>query len=70
MSDAESKTLEERLETLDALLEKMEVPGVTLDESFALYKAGLDEVKACSDMLDSMEKAMLMMNADGELEEF
>ncbi len=70
MSDAENRTLEERLETLDTLLEKMEVPGVTLDESFALYKEGLDEVKACSDMLDSMEKAMLMMNADGELEEF
>ena len=42
----------------------------SLDEAFELYKKGLDEVKSANDMVQGMEKAMLVLNSDGQLEEF
>lgn len=44
--------------------------GCILDEAFELYKKGLDEVKSANDMVQGMEKAMLVLNSDGQLEEF
>ena len=70
MSEEYKMTLEERFDCLEDILEKMEESGVTLDQSFELYKSGVEQVKACNAMLDQMEKAMLVLNADGELEEF
>ena len=48
----------------------MEDADVSLDEAFELYKKGLDEVKSDNDMVQGMEKAMLVLNSDGQLEEF
>ena len=70
MSEENKMTLEERFDCLEDILEKMEESGVTLDQSFELYKSGVEQVKACNAMLEQMEKAMLVLNADGELEEF
>ena len=48
----------------------MEAGDASLDESFELYKTGLEEIKVANAMLDDMEKAMLLLNEDGTLEEF
>jgi len=66
----QERSLEERMIDLEKIIEKMEGEDISLDESFLLYKQGLNEIKEANDMLDSMEKAMLMMTEDGELEEF
>lgn len=63
-------TLEERFSHISDILEKMETKDVSLDESFELYKQGISEIKACNEMIDSVEKAMLVLNQNGELEEF
>jgi exodeoxyribonuclease VII small subunit len=77
MSDKNSDTivqqeipLEERFAAIEGILERMESGETSLDESFALYKKGLSEIKAANDSLDLMEKAMLVLNENGELEEF
>lgn len=67
---SEQLTLEERFEELEAIIEQMESGDISLDQSFALYKEGLAQMKAANEMLDSVEKAMLALNEDGELEEF
>lgn len=70
-SGAEKETgLEERFAALEGILDHMEDEDVTLEESFALYKQGLEELAAANAMLDEIEKAMLVMTEDGELEEF
>ena len=66
----ESISLEERFEHIEEIIEKMETGDVSLDQSFELYKNGLEEIKAANAMLDDMEKAMLILNEDGTLEEF
>ena len=48
----------------------MESGEVSLDDSFELYKKGLAEIKAANDSLDRIEKAMLVLNENGELEAF
>lgn len=63
-------TLEERFEHLEQIVARMEDADVSLDEAFELYKKGLDEVKSANDMVQGMEKAMLVLNSDGQLEEF
>ncbi len=63
-------TLEERFAHLEQIVARMEDADVSLDEAFELYKKGLDEVKSANDMVQAMEKAMLVLNSDGQLEEF
>ena len=63
-------TLEERIAHLEQIVARMEDADVSLDEAFELYKKGLDEVKSANDMVQGMEKAMLVLNSDGQLEEF
>lgn len=70
MSEERKVSLEERFDRLDEIITQMENSSIGLDKSFELYKSGLDEVKSANEMLDSMEKAMLVLNEDGNLEEF
>ena len=63
-------TLEERFAHLEQIVARMEDADVSLDEAFELYKKGLDEVKSANDMVQGMEKDMLVLNSDGQLEEF
>lgn len=62
--------LEERFAAIELILDQMEEENVTLDESFELYKKGMEQMKAANQALDQIEKAMLVMNESGELEEF
>ena len=62
--------LEERFAAIVLILDLMEDENVTLDESFELYKKGMEQIKAANQALDQIEKAMLVMNESGELEEF
>ena len=41
-----------------------------LEERFAAIELILDQMKAANQALDQIEKAMLVMNESGELEEF
>ena len=70
MSDNKNISLEERFEHIEEIIDKMEAADVSLDASFELYKNGLEEIKAANALLDDMEKAMLVLNEDGNLEEF
>ena len=66
----EKTGLEERFSMIEDILGKMEDGDVTLDQSFDLYKQGIEQIKAANADLDRIEKAMLVINEDGELEEF
>ena len=71
MDNKNEKTgLEERFSMIEDILAQMEDENVTLDQSFDLYKQGIEQIKAANADLDRIENAMLVMNEDGELEEF
>lgn len=66
----ETLTLEEAFEKLDGIAGKLEDRETSLEDSFLLYKQGMELLKFCSDRLDTVEKKMLQMNEDGMLSEF
>ena len=66
----EGKTLEEAFLELDALADKLENRETSLEDSFRLYKQGMELLKYCNDKLDTVEKKMLQIYEDGSLGEF
>ena len=65
----EKMSLEQVLEKLDETIEKMQSGDVSLEESFDLYKKGMDYVKLCNDTIEKVEKKVLMLNQEGTLDE-
>lgn len=70
MSDKNKLSLEAHFESIEEIIGELESGEISLDRSFELYKNGLENIKAANAMLDDMEKAMLVLNEDGSLEEF
>ena len=66
----EEKPLEEMFTELDQLAEKLENRETSLEDSFRLYRQGMELLKLCSEKLDTVEKKMLQLNEDGTLSEF
>ena len=66
----DQKTIEEVFAQLDVLADRLEDRETSLEDSFALYKKGMELLKYCSEKLDTVEKNMLQMNEDGEFSEF
>ena len=64
------KSLEEAFNELDALTERLEERGISLEESFRIYKKGMDLLKYCNDAIDTVEKKMLQIEENGEVSEF
>lgn len=66
----EEKSLEEVFAELDILAEKLEDRETSLEDSFRLYRQGMELLKFCSEKLDTVEKKMLQINEDGTFREF
>ena len=61
MSEEQTKqnvSLEETFEQIETIIKQLESPEVTLDDSFRLYQAGVEKLKTCNLLLDTVEKKM------------
>lgn len=70
MVENQEITLEEKLARIEEIIHKMEEPEVSLDTSFQLYQAGIEQLKDCNQMLDVVEKKMQILNLNGDLSDF
>lgn len=70
MKSDEKRGLEEHFLSIEEILGQMENSDITLEQSFLMYQKGMEELKEANAMLDEIEKAMLVMTEQGELEEF
>ena len=64
-----TKTIEETMEELEAIIEKMEDRESTLEESFACFEAGMNLVKECTQRIDKVEKQIMVLSEEG-MEEY
>ena len=68
--DKTTKTIEEIMEELESIIEKMEDRESTLEESFAGFEAGMKLVRACGEKIDKVEKQIIVLQGgegeDGE----
>lgn len=62
--------LEDAFVTLEDVIRKLESNSITLEESFQLYKQGMDLLETCNKQIDRVEKEVLKLNERGELDEF
>lgn len=67
---AANLSLEEAFEKLDTLIEELEKPENSLEASFRAFEQGMQLVKYCNDAIDKVEKKVLVLGQDGELDEF
>lgn len=65
----EALSLEEALMKLEETVNQLQQEEVSLEESFQLYKQGMDYVKLCSETIDQVEKKVLLLNQEGNLDE-
>ena len=66
----EEKSIEDTFGELDLLARKQEDKETPLEESFRLYRQGMELLKDLNGRLDTVEKKMLQMNEDGTFREF
>lgn len=65
-----AKTFEESIKKLEEIVTKLESGNTTLDESLSYFEEGIKLSKDCKKMLDTAEKkvSVLLANGDGEME--
>lgn len=66
----ESFSLEEGFLQLEKTVENLEREDISLEDSFEIYKQGMELLKKCNAAIDQVEKKVLMMNEKGETNEF
>ncbi|MDF2539987.1 MAG: hypothetical protein K0S76_3008 [Herbinix sp.] len=68
MANKEMK-LEESFEKLNQIVEMLEKPDVSLEDSFTLYQEGMKLLKSCNDSIDKVEKELIILSENGETNE-
>ncbi|MCR5272240.1 MAG: exodeoxyribonuclease VII small subunit [Lachnospiraceae bacterium] len=68
MSDVKEKenelNIEEKFEEINELIKKLDDKDISLEESFSLYKEGLLKLKECTDIVDGIEKQLIILQEE------
>ena len=70
MSEKKKENLEEMFKDLEELIGKMEKEEITLEQTFDLYNNGMELLKKCNLSIDEVEKKVLVLDENGETDEF
>ena len=70
MSEKKKENLEEMFKDLEELIGKMENEEITLEQTFDLYNNGMEILKKCNLSIDEVEKKVLVLDENGETDEF
>ena len=70
MTQEETLNLEEGFLQLEKAVEQLQREDISLEESFEVYKQGMELLKKCNDAIDQVEKKVLVINEKGETNEF
>ena len=62
--------LEEGFLKLEETIAVLEKEDISLEKSFQEYQKGMELLKKCNDAIDQVEKKVLVLNGNGETNEF
>jgi exodeoxyribonuclease VII small subunit len=68
--ETESRSLEEMLDEIDEIVEKLDDEDIPLEDAFALYSQGVKLAEESSKTIDRVEKKVRMLMDDGNTEDF
>lgn len=67
---AEQSSIEDILKQVEETIGNLEAEDISLEDSFSEYKKGMELLKICNEKIDAIEKKVLVLNGEGELDEF
>ena len=70
MKEEETFNLEEAFLKLEETIADLEREDITLEQSFKEYQKGMELLKKCNENIDKVEKKVLVLNENGETDEF
>ena len=70
MGEENEISLEGAFTRLQETIENLEKDDITLEQSFQEYQKGMLLVKKCNEIIDKVEKKVLVLNEDGGTDEF
>lgn len=70
MEESEALSLEEAFGRIEEKISLLEEEDITLEDSFKAYQEGMKLLRYCDAKIDRVEKQVMMINEDGELDEF
>ena len=68
--ESEALSLEEAFRQIEEKISLLEEEDITLEDSFKAYQEGMKLLRYCDARIDRVEKQVMMINEDGELDEF
>ncbi len=66
----EKQTLEEAFVKLNEIITSLEKEDITLENSFLAYQEGMKTIQYCNELIDQVEKKVLVIDESGEMNEF
>ena len=69
-SEDKELTIEEAFSQVEDKIKALESDEASLEDSFKLFKEGMDLLKYCNDSIDQVEKKVQMIIGDGQTEDF
>ncbi len=70
MGEEKKENLEEMFSQLETVIGNLEKEDVTLEESFELYNQGMTLLRKCNSAIDEVEKKVLVLDGNGDTDEF
>lgn len=70
LPEEEQVPLEELFQNLEEVIGKLEGEDVNLEESFRLYKQGMELLNRCNTVIDTVEKKVLILDDNGNTRQF
>lgn len=68
--EEKSLSIEDTLKELETIIEKMEDRDSSLEDTFALYEAGMKMVKTCSEKIEKVERKIEILSEEGQSGQF
>lgn len=66
----EDCSIEDILSQVEDTIANLEAEDISLEDSFVQYKKGMELLKVCNEKIDAIEKKVLILNGEGETDEF
>lgn len=67
-ADIKKLSLEETFEKIEDVMAALQDEDVALEESFTLYKEGMEMLSHCKEVIDTVEKKVIELSGDQEEE--
>lgn len=64
----QEESLEECFLQLEEIIGQLEQSDISLEDAFFTYEKGMKKLKQCNDKIEKVEKKMLVLNEQGDLE--